>query len=726
MAENVPISAIASATKAIANTNKELAKTESSLKSILSLTRSMAGAFKSGFATASAFGSMGQVNSLNLGSSNANFGGGGTTGGGNSMPWIYTKAGAVTYGAAQTAVGTAAAAYAMMPDLGTALATRSAYYQGAILSPGMSAANLAQRTLGALGPAGVTSPTDAAAAQAILTQGFNFNPSGASYLRAMQEVGGAARMMGISNPQAAMAMGALHTGDMSSRLYQAGISTIDTKTGTIRSTEDIYKQIYNRYFGGKGPISQQDIEISLREGFAGKELRSVLGFTDDQMRMFKKAAIEFSQGKGFNLADATGKGNPSLDIYKQQTSLAVTTETKADELLAGLTTATNLYVKMNEQLQGDGGVVNGLARLKGVLQGIFGTNAGNVVTTIASTVGSVATTALAYKGLKAAGLLGRVATKGASTVAGGAAAETAGKVLLVDKLGAPLLTSGTTAAAAKAVSKAGMAGVASKVVLGRAIPVLGGAVSEATGQGFLSTVATSALAAGVIGGISTGGLFAAPAALAGGTLAAVGWLGAKAFHSMFATSKTQQPSGDMNQEQWATALLQRMGAPVTNENLTAIMTWMKREGGNWGNSAKYNPLNTTLGAPGAKAINKVGVKAFTSWDQGLQATTDTLQKGGQGYENIWAALKQGNSATAVLQAIQQSNWAGKSHYGGTLATSALTTPSGSASTSLTGNGHTVNITLKIDKASDAEAIAFAKKVKEILMKDKSVYNTGSK
>ena len=716
MAEKDPISSIAIVTKGLATINTLLDKTKASMKEIRNLSGSVAGGFKSVYSTSGT----GQTNGIGLGTSGASFGGGGV-GGGSMMPWIYTKSGAMAYGGAQVAMGGAAAAYSLMPSLSIALPTRSAYYQGAITSgTRMTAADLAQRTLGALGPNGVSSPTDAAAAQMVLSQTYNFNPGGASYLRAMQEVGGLTRRLGMSNPEAAMAVAGLHTGDMSSRLYQAGISTLDPRTGTIRSTSEIYKQLYQRYYGGKGDISATNIEVGLREGFAGAEMRKVLGMSESQIRMVQDAFNQFRQGKEWNPPDATGKGNPALDIYRQQTSLAVTTETKADELLAGLTTATDAYVKMNEQLQGDGGVVSGLAKLKGVLEGIFGTNAGGAVTAIASTVGSVATTALMYKGIKA---LRGAGAAGANAMSKGGAATA--------RVGGVKMAGATIAGNAVAKTSTQVAGRTAGVALGRAVPVIGGVIGAETGQGFLSTVAIGAVGGGIFGG---------PIGAAWGAgLSAVGWLGDKAFRAMFSTSKSQQTSGttgQMNDEQWATALLQKMGAPVTSENLSAIMTWMKREGGGGTTTgigaagkktAMYNPLNTTLGAPGATSFNKVGVRNYSSWDQGLQATLDTLQgTRGAGYENIMAALKQGNSATAVLQAVQQSSWSGKSHYGYNLASGPLVNSSGTASTSVSSGNNNVNITLTIDKASDAEAIAFAKKVKDLLMKDKTLSGIGSK
>lgn len=129
-----------------------------------------------------------------------------------------------------------------------------------------------------------------------------------------------------------------------------------------------------------------------------------------------------------------------------------------------------------------------------------------------------------------------------------------------------------------------------------------------------------------------------------------------------------------NPTTWAQALLARIGAPADTENTQAVVAWEAAEGGHWHNTAKYNPLNTTQGEPGATSINSAGVKAYTSWDQGLVATTTTLQNGA--YEPILSALSTGTDPQSVLDAIVASPW-------GTTSASLGTTGSG-ASTGGTG------------------------------------------
>jgi peptidoglycan hydrolase CwlO-like protein len=113
-------------------------------------------------------------------------------------------------------------------------------------------------------------------------------------------------------------------------------------------------------------------------------------------------------------------------------------------------------------------------------------------------------------------------------------------------------------------------------------------------------------------------------------------------------------NGQFTQLTWAQALLVAMRLPVTADNVAAITAWEMAEGGHWYNTAYYNPLNTTQEMPGATVFNSVGVKAYTSWKQGLEATVKTLKNGY--YDGIIEALKRGNDSAAVAQAVGASPW----------------------------------------------------------------------
>jgi len=113
-------------------------------------------------------------------------------------------------------------------------------------------------------------------------------------------------------------------------------------------------------------------------------------------------------------------------------------------------------------------------------------------------------------------------------------------------------------------------------------------------------------------------------------------------------------SGHYTPLTWAKALLQQLAMPLTAQNVAAITAWEVAEGGHWHNSAHYNPLDTTMPEPGATAMNSVGVKAYVSWTQGFVATIATLRNGY--YGGILAALRAGNDAIAVADAVAASPW----------------------------------------------------------------------
>ena len=88
-----------------------------------------------------------------------------------------------------------------------------------------------------------------------------------------------------------------------------------------------------------------------------------------------------------------------------------------------------------------------------------------------------------------------------------------------------------------------------------------------------------------------------------------------------ATSSSFAPTADRTQ--WATDLLNRLGMPVTSENVKALAAWAQAEG----TKAGFNPLATTQSMPGASSFNSVGVKNYASYTDGLQATVQTLTNG---------------------------------------------------------------------------------------------------
>jgi hypothetical protein len=115
---------------------------------------------------------------------------------------------------------------------------------------------------------------------------------------------------------------------------------------------------------------------------------------------------------------------------------------------------------------------------------------------------------------------------------------------------------------------------------------------------------------------------------------------------------------------WAHALLAADSLPLTSCNVNAVLAWERAEGGGFGNQAHYNPLNVNPG-PGAgwPGYSAIGAWAFPDAQTGLRYTVKTLNNGY--YGGVLAALRRGNSAQGVCNAIMASPWAA-SRYRGTL------------------------------------------------------------
>jgi murein DD-endopeptidase MepM/ murein hydrolase activator NlpD len=190
--------------------------------------------------------------------------------------------------------------------------------------------------------------------------------------------------------------------------------------------------------------------------------------------------------------------------------------------------------------------------------------------------------------------------------------------------------------------------------------------------------------------------------------------------------------GTGDQKSWATQLLSALGAPASDSNIAAITTWAAHEGGHWKNSANYNPLNTTLDMGGSESMNSVGVKRYTSWEQGIQATVNTLtgkSADTRGYTAIVNALKSGGDTSSVLNAISNSAWmSGKTGQNSYKGFSGGGSPSSTGAT-MSGNGVQISapqitINASFSGTSEAEAMKLVSVVKRELEKSMTLHTIG--
>lgn len=124
-------------------------------------------------------------------------------------------------------------------------------------------------------------------------------------------------------------------------------------------------------------------------------------------------------------------------------------------------------------------------------------------------------------------------------------------------------------------------------------------------------------------------------------------------------------ANNCSQQGFAAAVFAYIGVPDTAANAYAMEKWEAAEGGNWNNSARCNPINTTQKEPGSTSMNGVGVQSFTDaggqtcWYWGVKANGDTLNNGY--YGAILSVFKNGSSSTsaqcqALAVAVAGSPW----------------------------------------------------------------------
>lgn len=129
-------------------------------------------------------------------------------------------------------------------------------------------------------------------------------------------------------------------------------------------------------------------------------------------------------------------------------------------------------------------------------------------------------------------------------------------------------------------------------------------------------------------------------------------------HSVYsATAGIQTLASSGTNYDWAKLVLLDGSWPMSDNNVTVLLRWMRQENGadNWWN--RDNPLNNSFGAPGAG-----GTGSNPNLIVAAQHAAQALQRGaGGGYAGIVASLAADASPGATAQAIWASSWS-SSHY----------------------------------------------------------------
>jgi len=684
-------------------------------------------------------------------------------------------------GFAKFAMALPAGAYAATPDVGLTMGRALGYYQAGLTAPGISRNQLQRATFSALGGGISSVGSDAIVAAGLAGRGYT--PGSANYIQAAAQIGGAYKYLGMENAVATQAIAGFQTGPMGANLYQYGINT-RTAAGKEKTPGQLAKELMNVMGGGKA--TTQQVRESFQRGALGANLKT-MGFDTAQQEILYQAMIDISAGRNPDLAkrgneQGTDKNsNTMLTAQGRMNASQTSLMTKGEEsMIKGFENAADTVEAFNRALSN---VIQPLSQLKGLVGGVGGTNVGAGLATSASMIASGVSDlfnvvkilkTLVTKG-KGGGAVGYGGGFGVGGATGGAPAAAGITAAYGEKGSMWSGTNGTHKGTDYAVPigtpvTSWKDGVVSNETLdsgyGTAVMVehpdgmqsiyahlssrsVNAGDSVKAGQRIGKSGATGnvtgphlhfELRKGKNNPIDSSGYANAKSLLGGQYISAVvspaaGDLlstGAASNTSSMSSGSAANMSSSGSQAEFATSLLTGLGAPLTEGNVKALTTWMRFEGGHWKNSAKYNPLNTTLTVPGSTSMNSVGVKAYANWNEGLQATVSTLtgsKADARGYTAIVNALRAGTDPNSVLDAVNNSAWlSGKTNNPGykfpTIKGGGDVGYGASMPTQLQSGNKTVNVTIKFDQATDQDAIRFAKKVKDYLDHDKEISMIG--
>lgn len=120
---------------------------------------------------------------------------------------------------------------------------------------------------------------------------------------------------------------------------------------------------------------------------------------------------------------------------------------------------------------------------------------------------------------------------------------------------------------------------------------------------------------------------------------------------------------EAEKRKFASAVLNKIGAPVNESNVSSFLRWMNQEDGRsvqeQGTRAigieRFNPLNTKWNLPDS-VDSGGGVKSYNSFEQGVDATVKTLQSKNNDYSGVVNAFKESKGFDAIKSAVSASDW----------------------------------------------------------------------
>lgn len=681
-----------------------------------------------------------------------------------------TGIGQMVMGIGQMALAPVAGAYAGAMSTAAIVDSATSYYQSTLRSGGMSRSAVENATFSAM-RGGMTSVGSPAIVSNILANS-GYMPGTTDYNNAARQTALAAQNYGMENSAAANAITGLSNFNTANTLFSMGISTIDNN-GNQMSPGDITKQVLQRLY--PQGYDSKTLNQSLKTGSLQNQL-ALMGLGDANsptQNLILGNAFTLANGGNPNaVQNNSNNANPQQSIFNMNQSQTGILQGSEANALSGLQLAAQYVKGFNDTM---GPLLQDMAKYKAAFEGAMSTNAGQGTMAFAKNfLGGL-------KNLFSGGMSALQSAAGAAAAGGGTpgyggsfGGRGGGSSGLMSSFGSMSSTANPTISATYGeTDPSGIwsstgnqhQGVDYAVPTGTPVRatldgiVSGKVLSADYGQAVLLehpggyssiyahlsnkevSIGAQVKAGDEIGKSGSSGNVTGPslhyevwkgennpvdpATLPGafnspiniGSLADIpntpGKPGARAVNPNAGTAGDQE---------FAKALLSKAGINATDANITALTTWMHWEGGTKNNA--FNPLNTTLDMQGATNFNSVGVKSYSSLQQGVDATYETLTGANatqRGYTQILADLKGNAPLNQVVSDINHSSWGTKIRGGGTPG-------AGGGPVSSSGGGGTINnvvINVGVANASDTEAQLFAKKVKAYLENDSGVATLGS-
>ena len=120
---------------------------------------------------------------------------------------------------------------------------------------------------------------------------------------------------------------------------------------------------------------------------------------------------------------------------------------------------------------------------------------------------------------------------------------------------------------------------------------------------------------------------------------------------------------EADKRKFAATVLTKIGAPVNESNVSALLQWMNQEDSrNEGSGVplekiainRFNPLNSTMDMGNAQTMNDDGVRVYKDFNTGVEATAKTLKL--NYYKDVVNSFKESKGFDAIKSAVSASPW----------------------------------------------------------------------